>query len=169
MTSYVTGRFRRAVEHLLFLEGGYVNHKSDKGGATKFGISQRSYPLLNIQSLTVDDATQIYHRDFWSPLRLDELQSEAVAKCVFDFGVHAGIGTAAKTLQRAVNACGRALSVDGHVGPATISAANRIGGEALLPVLCGEIMAHYEAIVRRDPTQAVFLKGWKNRLEVVAT
>lgn len=168
MTVYVTGRFRRAVDHLLSLEGGYVNHGADKGGETNFGISKRSYPTVDIRRLTRDDAMQIYHRDYWSPLRLDELLSEPVARCVFDFGVNAGIGTAAKALQRAINGCGRALKVDGTIGPATIAAANRIGGDMLLPVLCGEIMAHYEAIVRRDPTQAVFLRGWRNRLQAQA-
>ena len=164
MTEFVTGRFRRAVDYLLSLEGGYVRHASDKGGETNFGISKRSYPLLNIRALTRDDAMQIYHKDFWTPLRLDELLSERLARAVFNFGVHAGIGPAAKVLQRAVNGCGRALAVDGHVGPATIAAANRIGEEALAPAVKREILAHYEAIVRKDPTQAVFLRGWTNRI-----
>ena len=45
------------------LEGGYVNHPDDKGGETNFGISKRSYPTLNIRTLTRDDAMQINHRD----------------------------------------------------------------------------------------------------------
>ena len=165
MTEFVTGRFRRAVDHLLALEGGYVNHGDDKGGETNYGISKRAYPLVSIRTLTRDDAVQIYHRDYWSPLRLDELQSERVARCAFDFGVNAGIGTAAKALQRSVNGCGRALTVDGHVGPATIAAVNRVGEETLLPVLCNEIIEHYEGIVRRDPSQRIFLRGWKHRVE----
>lgn len=164
MTDYVTGRFRRAMDRLLALEGGYVKHPSDRGGETNFGISKRSYPLVSIRTLTRDDAMQIYHRDFWSPLRLDEIGSERLALCTFHFGVHAGIGTAAKMLQRAINGSGRALAVDGRIGPATIAAANRIGEDVLLPLLKGEILDYYAAIVRRDPSQAVFMRGWQNRL-----
>lgn len=162
---FVTERFRRAIDHLLALEGGYVNHPKDRGGETNFGISKRSYPLLNIAALTRDDAMQIYHRDFWQPLRLDELASEKVARCLFSFAVNAGVSRAAKAAQRAVNACGRALAVDGQVGPATIAGLNRFAEDRILPAVKHEILAHYERIVANDPTQAVFLRGWKNRLE----
>lgn len=165
VTEFVTSRFRRAIDYLLALEGGYVYHAADRGGETNFGISKRSYPLLNIRALTRDDAMQIYHRDFWTPLRLDELNSERLARCLFSFGVNAGVGTAAKAAQRAVNGCGRALAVDGHFGPATVAGLNRFPEERMLPAVKAEILAHYERIVERDPSQAVFLRGWKNRLE----
>lgn len=168
MTEFVTGRFRRCIDHLLALEGGYVNHPDDKGGETNFGISKRSYPTLNIRTLTRDDAMQIYHRDFWAPLRLDELLSERLAKGLFAFGVHSGIGKAAKVAQRAVNGLGRALAVDGRFGPATVAALNRFPEAQILPAVKAAMLAHYEGIVARDPTQRVFLRGWKNRLEAEA-
>lgn len=167
--SFVTERFRRAVDHLFALEGGYVNDPKDKGGETKYGISKRSYPLVSIATLTKDDAVQIYHRDFWCPLRLDELRSEKVARVAFEFGVHAGVTRSAKALQSAVNAAGRPLSVDGHVGPATVAMVNRVGEEAMLSLLRREILAHYDGIVRRDASQSRFLRGWRNRLEASAS
>lgn len=164
MTDFVTGRFRRAMEKLLGLEGGYSDHAADHGGRTKYGISQRSYPLVNIAALTVDDAMQIYHRDYWTPLHLDEFVSEELASAVFDMGVNAGIGRAAKILQTAANKIGKALDVDGEIGRGTIAAVNTIPEELLLDEFRIECCRFYDRIVANDPTQAVFLKGWKRRI-----
>ena len=53
---------------LIQREGGLVNDPDDAGGLTNFGISQRSYPNLDIASLTKDDAARIYQQDFQSKL-----------------------------------------------------------------------------------------------------
>ena len=53
-------QFDEAVEVIIRLEGGYVNDIFDVGGETKFGISKRSYPNLDIPSITEDDAKRIY-------------------------------------------------------------------------------------------------------------
>ena len=58
-------RFLKAFEKVLRHEGGYVNDPLDLGGETKYGISKRSYPHLDIKNLTLDQAKQIYFRDFW--------------------------------------------------------------------------------------------------------
>lgn len=167
MTDFVTGRFRRAVAKLIDLEGGdkVSNHPKDRGGLTKFGISQRSYPTLNIRLLTRDDAVQIYHRDFWTPIRGDEFASEAVAQIVFEFGVHSGPGTAAKALQRALNGLGRPLAVDGRIGRVTLAAANVVRPAALLEAFRREAAAHYRHLVAIDPTQQEFADGWANRIK----
>ena len=56
--------FDKAFDRLMGHEGGYTPGKGDPGGETKWGISKRSYPHLDIQSLTRDDAKVIYRRDF---------------------------------------------------------------------------------------------------------
>ena len=62
--------FDRAFRFLIGEEGGYVNDPADPGGETKFGISKRAYPQLDIKSLTLDQAKAIYRRDYWaSPAR----------------------------------------------------------------------------------------------------
>lgn len=167
MTGFVTDRFRRAVATLIDIEGGdeVSNNPKDRGGLTKFGISQRSYPHLDIRNLTRADAVEIYHADFWKPVRGDQFANEAVAQFVFELGVHAGPGTAAKALQRALNGIGRPLSVDGHIGRATLAAADAVRPEVLLSALRREAKAHYEAIFKADPEQeAEFGNGWKNRI-----
>ncbi len=164
MTGFVTDRFRRALDKLFALEGGFVDHPADRGGCTKYGISQASYPTLNIRALTRDDATQIYHRDFWCKLKLDDLLDEPLAQAVFDMGVNAGIGTAAKLLQRAVNAVGKPLSVDGHIGQATTAMVNNLPPGTLRCAFRRACRNHYEDIVAKNPSQRVFLKGWLHRI-----
>ena len=82
--------FNRAVEHLLVEEGGYVNHPEDPGGETKFGISKRAYPSLNIKDLTVNEAKEIYKRDYWDHFPMDDLP-DGVAFSLFDFAVNAAL------------------------------------------------------------------------------
>jgi lysozyme family protein len=57
--------FNKLIGPLLNREGGYVNNPNDRGGATKFGISQASYPSLNIATLTRPEAEKIYYNNYW--------------------------------------------------------------------------------------------------------
>ena len=52
--------FKLAIPRVITNEGGYVNDPDDPGGETKYGISKRSYPALDIKNLTVEQATAIY-------------------------------------------------------------------------------------------------------------
>lgn len=170
MSELVTARFRTCVDRLIIIEGnGKVSKlKNDRGGLTKWGISQRSYPHLDIRNLTRDDAVQIYHRDFWTPIRGDKFDSIAVADTVFVYGVHSGPGTAAERLQETLNGLGKPLSVDGRIGPATIAAANSVPPLALVEAFKRNIQARYDQIVAADPTQEEFANGWRNRLKGTA-
>ncbi len=57
--------FLAAVERVLADEGGYSSNPADPGGATRFGISARSNPGVNIAALTRDAAIEIYWREWW--------------------------------------------------------------------------------------------------------
>lgn len=57
--------FEKAVAFVLRHEGGYTNDNRDPGGETKFGISKRAYPSLDIKNLTEEQAKVIYRRDYW--------------------------------------------------------------------------------------------------------
>lgn len=107
-----------AFKRVIGFEGDYVNHPSDPGGETKYGISKRAYPDLNIRDLTLEDAKTLYKRDYWDKLRLDELPDN-IRYPLFDCAVNSGIGTAVKLLQRACF-----VMDDGAIGPKTIQAAN---------------------------------------------
>ena len=58
------GDFHRCIELILDEEGGWSNHRKDPSGLTKYGISQRAYPTVNIELLTLPQAKQLYHRDY---------------------------------------------------------------------------------------------------------
>lgn len=110
--------FDAAFKRTMIYEGtgAASKHPHDPGGLTRFGVSQRAYPDLDIASLTLDQARVIYRRDFWDALRLDEIP-ERIAETVFDFAVNSGVKTAARALQRAIG-----VEDDGMVGPVTIAA-----------------------------------------------
>ena len=105
--------FDRAFQLTVGLEGGYSNNPADPGLETKYGISKRSYPAVDIKSLTLDQAKAIYQRDYWQPANCDRMP-ERIGHLVFDCAVHHGVKTAIKLLQRALK-----VADDGEFGPVT--------------------------------------------------
>src|SRR5262245_60744527 len=73
--------FDRAFEVILDVENGYTDHPRDPGRATKFGISQRAYPHLDINKLTVQQAAVILFWDYWTPCRASELPAPLALVC----------------------------------------------------------------------------------------
>ena len=156
--------FDLAIPTVLLHEGGYVNDPDDPGGETKYGISKRSYPDVDITDLTIDQAKAIYQRDFWTPLLLDQVNSQPVATKVLDTAVLIGRGRAVKFLQRAVqNAGGGIVVVDGAMGPHTLAAVNSSSPDLLLSAYRQLLVTYYEGLVEEVPTDEKYLKGWLNR------
>jgi lysozyme family protein len=118
--------FDKAFEILIGHEGGYSMNPNDPGGETKFGVSKRQYPNLDIANLTLDDAKAIYRRDYWNPVRADELPYP-VALAVFDMAVNSGVMASVMCLQQAVGA-----KQDGRIGPLTIAAVAKANTRDLL-------------------------------------
>jgi len=146
--------FYQAIPITLANEGGYVNDPNDPGGETKYGISKRRYPNLDIKNLTVADATAIYLRDFWL---FGGLVSQAVANKMFDMYVnmeHAVI----KIAQSIIN-----VPVDGVYGPHTETAINASDPVLFLPNLKAHLATHYRAIAMANPNEAKFLNDWLRR------
>lgn len=156
-------RFDQIVETVLRHEGGYVNDPADPGGETKYGISKKSYPHLDVRNLTIDQAKDIYYRDWWLRLRLNEIRDDAVATKILDTCVNVGARTGIRLLQRALRAIGRPVAVDGIVGPETIRAVNEVEPLQLLEALRSEQADYYRELIRRNPKLAQFEKGWTNR------
>ena len=81
--------FPDCIAHVLAAEGGLVNNPQDPGGVTKFGISQRSYPALDIRALSLDDAKTIYQRDYWDKIQGERLPA-GLDPVVLDHAVNVG-------------------------------------------------------------------------------
>lgn len=146
--------FDEAFMFVVGSEGGYVNDPRDPGGETKYGISKRAFPNLDIARLTLDDAKTIYKTNYWNELRCDDLPP-AVALVVFDAAVNAGVSASAKWLQAAVGA-----KQDGVVGPQTVAKARQAKTADLVIALLTQRNVHNAAL----RTWPVYANGWSSRL-----
>jgi len=159
---------KKATIKLFGVEGGEVNDPDDRGGHTKYGICQRSYPDEDISALTLERAAAIYERDFWKPLGLSGIQNQTIAEEVFDTAVNCGVGTGAKILQEAINLSNYPepdITVDMHIGPATVAAVNNHKSiKTLYKALNGLQFMNYVAIIRNNPKQEKFFRSWASRV-----
>ena len=154
--------FLTAVERVLADEGGYSSNPADLGGATRFGISARSNPGVDIAALTRDAAIEIYWREWWRRFGFARLPG-AVACKTFDLAVNLGAGHAIKCLQRALRACDSPVTEDGLIGVATAVACGRADPGALMAAMRSEAAGHYRLIASKHKSGPEFIKGWLNR------
>lgn len=160
--------FQEAVELVLELEGGgrIVSHPKDPGGLTKYGISLRAHPELGadgIRNLTVDQAKEIYLREYWKPLKLHRF-SPRLGLPLFDAAVNHGIRPAGELLQLALNRLGADLVVDGILGDKTVKSAKSYPPKRLLSAFLVERLRFY----RRLKTYDTFGLGWEKRIMDIA-
>lgn len=146
--------FDEVIDRILSHEGGYVNHPSDPGGETKWGISKRSYPHLNIKALTRDEAIELYRKDFWNPLQGWSFD-KAVSFQLLDAAINSGMGNAVRFVQRAVG-----VADDGHVGPVTLRA---IKAASQCDLLLG-ISAERLEFMTKLSKWSTFGQGWARRI-----
>jgi lysozyme family protein len=158
-----SGKFLKAFDCVMMHEGGYSNDPQDAGGETKYGISKRSYPHLNIKNLTRDQAKQIYFVDFWMKCKCENIEDENIAAKLFDLAVHTGISQAVKLMQRALRAAGTQVAEDGIIGPETLAAVSKTDSTDLLAAFRSEAAGYYRLILSKDPSYRRFIDGWINR------
>lgn len=165
---------------LIKREGGYVNIPADRGGATKYGITESVARANgykgNMKDLPESLAREIYRKQYWTQPRFDQVNliSPLVAEELLDTGVNCGVGFAKPTLQRALNLLNNQgkggwsdLVVDGVYGPATLNALKTFlakrgkdGEQTLLKVLNILQGNRYIEITERNPSQEQFFYGW---------
>lgn len=167
------------IEALIEREAGYVDHPRDRGGPTRWGVTEhvaRAHGYEGpMRDLPRETAHDIYLERYWSGPQFDlvALRSEAVAEELLDTGVNMGPQVATRFLQRTLNVLNRNavawpdIRVDGDVGRMTLFAIDefiRARGRAGIAVLCKALNAlqgeRYIAIAEADPTQEEFVYGW---------
>lgn len=153
-----------AIKRVIAAEGGAMitNFSNDPGGLTKYGISQKAYPSLDIRNLTEAQAIAIYKRDYWDKIQGDSLPYN-IAYAIFNYAVNRGNSVAVKYAQKVVG-----LPEDGSMGPKTIAAIKAKGEVAFLSQFLALAKKGYADLVAARPSLGDFLKGWNNRIDHIS-
>ena len=151
----------------------YTNRPGDRGGPTKFGITQKRLAVWrgvdvtpeDVEALQENEAGDIYHHD-WNALRLSEINSQRLAESVFHAQTTEGGPEAVVLLQRAVNMVipGR-VGEDRILGSGTLAAVNSISSDALIEAFKQERIWYVQRVIDAHPDQVVNRDGWLNRIE----
>lgn len=138
--------FQLALTFTMRWEGGekYTNDPQDPGGETKYGISKRAYPDVDIKSLTRQEAEILYRRDYWEKAGCDTMDNSDLAIVVFDSAVNCGVGRTKSWL-------------------AELNEKGEMAEERKSRWMIQRRIQYYKTIVEKKPALNKFLKGWLNR------
>ena len=168
-----------ALAFTLSQEGGYSDNPRDHGGATNFGITQRTYDAWNtshgialqpVRDIDRDMVDAIYQANYWTPAHCAAMPDK-LGMCVFDFAVNSGVHQALATLQTCLG-----TGPDGRWGPKTASLVSALDQDAETALVASYLDARrdfLQDIVERNPGQHIFLADWEKRVnelqEAIAT
>jgi len=165
-------RQEECLKYILKQEGGYVNNPFDRGGATNYGITQKTYntyltrcqlPLRSVEEIDMHEVSMIYQQEYWDKCKCSDIP-QPLDLIVMDSAVQHGVSRASKWLQQCVG-----VTVDGVIGKDSLySLHNMVVSKRLKEVIDKYInlrLSFYTQIIRNDPTQGKFAKGWKNRMD----
>lgn len=170
--------FDEAMERLFKAEGLFSNHPSDKGGATKYGITLESWAayrkspmtLKDVKMITVFEARQFYRDCYWLPLKLDQIENESIRYAIFDQAVNRGSVNVVKQLQKIISEERHvALKIDGILGEETLAHINKMPARVLVLKFIYSCQFSYCRIVQTNPSQLPFLAGWIVRTQELLT
>ncbi len=168
---FVTGclmaraNFDLCLNAVLKFEGGYSDHPADPGGATNFGITQRtlaayrgaSVSKMQVRRLTAGEAAQIYRRNYWDAVRGDELPS-GVDAAMFDLAVNSGPRAAIGMLQQSLQ-----QNADGVFGPVTLQAVQTSKPE----IVISQLMRRRRSFLAGLNAFLIFGRGWSRRIRAI--
>ena len=147
-------------------EGGYSDNPNDRGGATNSGVTLAVYQSVygknktknDLKKMTNEQWNYIFTKLYWNKWKADEIKNQSIANILVDWVWMSGLGTI-KKIQSLFG-----LTADGIVGNKTISYINSHDQEEVFNKIWNRRKQFYESLVKNNPSQKVFLKGWMNRL-----
>lgn len=158
----------KALPLILIFEGSkYTNLPLDKGHGTKYGITQSTYDSYNnilnkklssVKDITIQEVQDIYLNQYWIFAKCN-LLPEKLSIVMFDTAVNSGIKRAMKFLQQSLS-----LNVDGSFGTQTEEAIQFINDDYISNLYISYREEFYNNIVKNNPSQSAFLKGWLRRI-----
>lgn len=155
-----------ALDKVANFEGGYVNDPVDRGGETNHGVTlkflrsvQPDAGSAELKRLTKEDARRLFFTHFVDKPGINKLPDVALAEAV-SLSINAGPKAAIRVLQRAAG-----VPADGVIGPVTIKAVEALTNDQIKVAVDN----FYHSIVKSNPSQGRFLKGWLNRSAVISS
>ncbi len=160
--------FDECFEIVIEIEGFgiLVNDPADNGGLTKWGISKKGNPELSndeIKNLTKSKAKAIYKEKYWNPISISKFPL-IMRLSLFDAAVNHGVFGGSKLMQKAANADGAGLPIDGNIGPISLAAVKGLEPTNFMINLSMERLKLYQ----NHEDFARFGRGWTRRLFKVA-
>jgi len=154
------------INAIIEREGGFVDDPEDRGGATKYGITQdtlsrwlgRAATRDEVKSLTKTNAYDIYLHFYLLEPNFHEIRNMHLRELLVDCGVNHGTSRAARWFQEAVG-----VERDGVIGPKTMGAYILLNENLVFYRVCAIRIKFYAGIVAHTPVQVKFLRGWINR------
>lgn len=161
---------KKLIPFILKWEGGFANHPDDKGGATNKGITIATFrhffgsgaTVEQLKAMTDEQWETVFRKGFWDKFEADKIANQSIANVCVDWAWCSGPTTAIRQVQRLLG-----VAADGVVGNITLGAINNADPEKLFEKIKSARQAFVEAIVKRDASQQVFLKGWRNRINSI--
>jgi lysozyme family protein len=158
---------------ILPAEGGFVDNPNDRGGATNKGITWREWQIVfgdttaswnRFLVMSSDDWMVVFKSQFWDKIQGDAINSPRIALTIADWYFNSGRYAAVDVQVILDNLFGDHLAEDGCIGTQTVQAINAADEPIFYADLIAKRLSFYEDIVEHNPSQQVFLQGWKNRL-----
>lgn len=158
--------FKKAFDRVIGIEGHFQNDPKDRGNwtsgkvgegelkGTKYGIAAMTYPDLDIAKLSLDDARDIYHKDWWKEFKMDSFRP-AMQYQMFDAAINHGMHHATRMVQNAVG-----VKADGVIGPITRKAIHETDLDDLLLRFLSERLVFMTHVKTWDE----YGKGWARRI-----
>lgn len=152
-------------------EGGWSDVKEDRGGKTNMGITLDTWKSQgydkdgdgdidadDLRIISREDVVGLLRKGYWDRWRADYICNQSIANILVDWTWNSGTN-GIKIPQRILG-----LKADGIVGPITLNTVNASNQRNLFDLIKSERISFVNNIVRKDPSQQKFLKGWLNRI-----